>query len=66
MTEEKLQNSSMESGHCTCSQSMNRPSEKASRPMGKKAKKGIFGRWLDRLGRVNEKEFGSNGPTCCN
>ena len=28
-------------------------------------KKGFFTRWLDRLARVNQKEFGAKGPTCC-
>ena len=27
--------------------------------------KGFIGRYLDRLARSNEKEFGSGGPTCC-
>lgn len=26
--------------------------------------KGAFGRWLDRLARQNESEFGSGGPKC--
>jgi Cu+-exporting ATPase len=27
--------------------------------------KGWFGRWLDSMGKANEKEFGSAGPKCC-
>lgn len=28
-------------------------------------KKSRFRRWLERMGRVNEREFGKSGPTCC-
>ena len=28
-------------------------------------KKGWFGKWLDRMAKSNEKEFGSAGPKCC-
>jgi YHS domain-containing protein len=28
-------------------------------------KKGWFGRYLERMGKINEKEFGSIGPRCC-
>lgn len=27
--------------------------------------KGWFGRYLDRMAKVNEKEFGNEGPHCC-
>ncbi|MEW5726002.1 MAG: YHS domain-containing protein [Thermodesulfobacteriota bacterium] len=27
--------------------------------------KGFIGRFLDRLARSNEKEYGSHGPSCC-
>ena len=26
---------------------------------------GWFGRYLDRMAKINEKEFGSQGPSCC-
>ena len=64
MIEKKLHNSPLESGHCACSRRINRPVEKISRPSGKKAKRGVIGRWLDRLAKVNEREFGSGGPCC--
>ncbi len=28
-------------------------------------KKGWFGRYLDRMAKINKKEFGSTGPSCC-
>lgn len=28
--------------------------------------KGRWGRFLDRLAKANQKEFGSSGPSCCN
>jgi len=28
-------------------------------------RKGWLGRFLDRLGRANEEEFGKGGPRCC-
>jgi YHS domain-containing protein len=28
-------------------------------------KKGWFGRYLNRLSKINEKEFGCHGPKCC-
>ena len=28
-------------------------------------KKGWFGRYLDRMAKINEKEFGKDGPHCC-
>ena len=28
-------------------------------------KKGWFGRYLDRMAKINEKEFGKEGPHCC-
>ena len=28
-------------------------------------KKGRFARYLDRMAKINEKEFGSGGPRCC-
>ena len=28
-------------------------------------KKGWFGRYLDRKAKINEKEFGKEGPHCC-
>lgn len=28
-------------------------------------KKGWFGRFLDRMGKANEEQFGKSGPTCC-
>lgn len=27
--------------------------------------KGRVRRWLERMGRVNEREFGKKGPSCC-
>lgn len=33
---------------------------------GRAAKpKGRWGRFLDRLARANQKEFGTSGPSCC-
>ncbi len=28
-------------------------------------KKGWFGRFLDRMGKANDEQFGKSGPTCC-
>ncbi len=28
-------------------------------------KKGWFGRYLDRMAKINKEEFGSEGPKCC-
>lgn len=28
-------------------------------------KKGWFGRYLERMAKINEKEFGRTGPRCC-
>ena len=28
-------------------------------------KKGWFGRYLERMTKINEKEFGKSGPSCC-
>ena len=28
-------------------------------------RRGLIGRWLDRLTKANEREFGGNGPSCC-
>lgn len=27
--------------------------------------KGWFGRYLERISKINKKEFGSKGPSCC-
>lgn len=41
-----------------CKASFNRKPEKHLRERGK------FGRWLERIARANEEEFGSKSPKC--
>jgi YHS domain-containing protein len=31
----------------------------------KTSRKGWWGRFIDRLGKANEEEFGTNRPSCC-
>ena len=47
-----------------CLKSFEDDPEKYLKPKPAK-KKGWFGRYLDRMAKVNEKEFGSQGPRCC-
>ena len=47
-----------------CLKSFEADPEKYLKPKPAK-KKGWFGRYLDRMAKVNEKEFGSQGPRCC-
>ena len=47
-----------------CLKSFEADPEKYLNPKPAK-KKGWFGRYLDRMAKINEKEFGSQGPSCC-
>ena len=47
-----------------CRKAFEADPEKYLHPKPKK-KKGWFGRYLDRMAKINEKEFSSHGPHCC-
>ena len=47
-----------------CRRAFEADPEKYLKPKPAK-KKGLIGRYLDRLARTNQKEFGSAGPRCC-
>jgi len=47
-----------------CLKSFEADPEKYLHPKPAK-KKGWFGRYLDKMAKINEKEFGKDGPHCC-
>jgi Cu+-exporting ATPase len=47
-----------------CLKSFEADPEKYLKPKPAK-KNGWFGRYLDRMAKINEKEFGKEGPHCC-
>ena len=47
-----------------CLKSFEADPEKYLKPEPAK-KKGWFGKYLDRMAKINEKEFGKDGPHCC-
>lgn len=51
---------------CNCCCRLETVPEAVAKEMPRPKKpKGIFGRFLDRLAKANEREFGSDGPSCC-
>jgi hypothetical protein len=45
-----------------CGMSVNPERDLKPKPV---KKKGWFGRYLERMAKINEKEFGRTGPRCC-